>query len=232
MTMDVHEEENLSFDLSKSCAFTSKDLDNIEETARIALIKVTCIRNTIGYFLSDLKSRLTKEGYVNVSVQETFCRYKHKTKISTANMKVDFSLIVEADIGNEKCKVYFTGPQLFATYSRNKKLYNANLKWSWNTYYQNVQLDGRSTCYDSEEGRELAKTLKPMVYNLSKPIDYERNMTHVLILIRNYFDNVAIHGKKVANDDEHLKDYAQRCRLQIENEDRKDEIRRSGKKFS
>lgn len=221
----------MAFDLSKSASFTSEDLDIIEETARIALIKVSCFRNTIGYFLSDLKNRLTKEGYVNVSVQETFCRPNHTTSISTA-MKVDFTLIVQADIGNERCKVYFTGPQLLATCFRNKKPYHAYLKWSWGARYQNVQLDGRSTCYDTEEGKALAKTLKPMSYNLSKPKDYEHNMTRMLILIRNYFDNVAVLGKKVANDDEHLKDYAQRCRLQIENEDRKDEIRSSGKKFS
>ena len=221
----------MAFDISKSWSFKSEDLDIIEETAKIALIKVSCFRNTIGYFLSDLKTRLTKEGYVNVSVQETFCRPNHTTSIATS-MKVDLTLIVEAYVGNEKCQVYFNGPQLLATCYRTKKPYHVHLKWSWNGKYQNVQLDGRSVCYDTPEGRELAKTLKPMEYNLSKPKDYEHNMTRMLILIRNYFDNVAVLGKKVAQDDEHIKDYAQRCRLLIENEDRKDEIRDTGKKFS
>lgn len=222
----------MDFAFSKSWSFTSEDLDVIEETAKIALIKVSCLRNTIGYFLSDLKSRLIKYGYVNVSVQETFCRsYKTTKKISNA-MKVAFNLIVDAHVGNEKCRVYFNGPQLHATCSRTRKPYHVHLRWSWDAMYQNVQLDGRSVCYDSEEGKALAKTLKPMVYDLSKPKDYEHNMTRMLILICNYFDNVAVLGKKVANDDEHLNDYAQRCRLQIENEDRKDEIRSSGKKFS
>lgn len=219
----------MSEDISKSCAFNSEDLDRIEETAKIALIKVSCLRNTIGYFLSDLKSRLTKEGYTNVSVQETSCRPKHTASISAA-MLVDFTIIVEAYVGNEKCMLHLIGPQLLASISRTKKPYHAHVKWSWNDRYQNVQLDGRSVCYDTQEGRELALTLKPMKYDLSKPKDYEDNMTRVLILIRNYFESVAVHGKN-ATDDEHLKDYAQRCRLQIENEDRKDEIKSSGKKF-
>ena len=217
-------------DISKSCAFNSEGLDIIEENAKIALIKVSCLRNTIGYFLSDLKSRLTEEGYVNVSVQETSCRPKHSASITTV-MKVDFTLIVEAYVGNEKCMLHLIGPQLIASSSRTKKPYHANVYWSWNDRYQNVQLDGRSVCYDTQEGRELALTLKPMKYDLSLPKDYEDNMTRVLILIRNYFDSVAVHGKKDATDDEHLRDYAQRCRLQIENENRKDEIRSSGKKF-
>ena len=223
----------MSEDISKSCAFNSEGLDRIEETAKIALIKVSCLRNTIGYFLSDLKSRLTKEGYVNVSVQETYCWPKHTSSITTV-MKVDFTLIVEAYVGNEKCMLHLIGPQLLAllaSSSRTKKPYHAHVKWSWNDRYQNVQLDGRSVCYDTQEGRDLAKTLKPMKYDLGLPKDYEDNMTRVLILIRNYFESVAVHGKN-ATDDEHLKDYAQRCRLQIENEDRKDEIRSSGKKFS
>ena len=218
----------MSSDISKNCAFNSEGLDRIEETAKIALIKVSCLRNTIEYFLSDLKSRLTKEGYVNVYVQDTYCRPKHTSSISAA-MLVDFTIIVEAYVGNEKCMLHLIGPQLLA---RIKKPYHAHVKWSWNDRYQNVQLDGRSVCYDTREGRELALTLKPMKYDFSKPKDYEDNMTRVLILIRNYFESVAVHGKKDATDDEHLKDYAQRCRLQIENENRKDEIRSSGKKFS
>ena len=221
----------MSDDISKSCTFNSEGLDCIEETAKIALIKVSCLLNTIGCFLSDLKSRLTKEGYVNVSVQETYCRPKHTSSIS-AVMRVDFTIIVEAYVGNEKCMLHLIGPQLLASSSRTKKPYHAHVKWSWNDRYQNVQLDGRSVCYYTQEGRDLALTLRPMEYDLSKPKDYEDNMSRVLILIRNYFDSVAVHGKKDATDDEHLKDYAQRCRLQIENENRKDEIRSSGKKFS
>ena len=221
----------MSDDISKSLSFNSEGLDCIEETAKIALIKVSCLRNTIGYFLSDLKSRLAKEGYVNASVQETFCRPKHTASISAA-MRVDFTIIVEAYVGNEKCMLHLIGPQLLASSSRTKKPYHAHVVWSWNDRYQNVQLDGRSVCYDTQEGRDLALTLEPMEYDLSLPKDYEDNMTRVLILIRNYFESVAVHGKKDATDDEHLKDYAQRCRLQIENEDRKDEIRSSGKKFS
>ena len=217
-------------DISKICAFDSEGLDIIEETAKIALVKVSCLRNTIGYFLSDLKSRLIKEGYVNVSVQESFCRPKHTASISAA-MKVSFTIIVEAYVGNEKCMLHLIGPQLLASSSRTKKPYHAYVKWSWNEIYQNVQLDGRSVCYDTQEGRDLALTLWPMKYDLSKPKDYEDNMTRMLILIRNYFDSVSVHGKKDATDDEHLADYAKRCRLQIENEDRKDEIRSSGKKF-
>ena len=220
----------MSEDISKICAFDSEGLDIIEETAKIALIKVSCLRNTIGYFLSDLKSRLTKEGYVNVSVQESLCRPKHSSSISAA-MRVDFTLIVEAYVGNEKCMLHLIGPQLLASGSRTKKPYYAHVKWSWNDRYRNVQLDGRSVCYDTQEGRELALTLRPMKYDFSKPKDYEDNMTRVLILIRNYFDSVSVHGKKDATDDEHLADYAKRCRLQIENADRKDEIRSSGKKF-
>ena len=74
----------MSDDISKSLSFNSEGLDCIEEKEKIALIKVSCLRNTIGYFLSDLKSRLTKEGYVNASVQETFCRPKHTASISAA----------------------------------------------------------------------------------------------------------------------------------------------------
>ena len=221
----------MSEDVYKNCAFNSEGLDCIEETAKIALIKVSCLRNTIGYFLFDLKSRLIKEGYVNVSAQESLCRPNHMNSIS-ATMRVDFTIIVEAYVGNEKCMLHLIGPQLLASSSRTKKPYYAHVKWSWNDRYQNVQLDGRSVCYDTQEGRELALTLMPMEYDLSKPKEYEDNMTRVLILIRNYFDSVAVHGKKDATDDEHLKDYAQRCRLQIENENRKDEIRSSGKKFS
>ena len=220
----------MSEDISKICAFDSEGLDIIEETAKIALIKVSCLRNTIGYFLSDLKSRLTKEGYVNVSVQESLCRPKHTASIS-AVMKADFTIIVEAYVGNEKCMLHLIGPQLLASSSRTKKPYHAYVKWSWNEMYRNVQLDGRSVCYDTQEGRDLALTLWSMKYDLSKPKDYEDNMTRVLILIRNYFDSVSVHGKKDATDDEHLADYAKRCRLQIENADRKDEIRSSGKKF-
>ena len=220
----------MSEDISKSCAFNSEGLDRIEETAKIALIKVSCLRNTIGYFLSDLKSRLTKEGYVNVSLQETSCWPKYTASITTV-MKVDFTIIVEAYVGNEKCMLHLIGPQLLSSSSRTKKPYYAHVKWSWNDRYQNVQLDGRSVCYDTQEGRDLALILWPMKYDLSKPKDYEDNMTRVLILIRNYFDSVAVHGRKDATDDAHLADYAKRCRLQIENEDRKDEIRSSGKKF-
>ena len=220
----------MSEDISKNCAFDSEGLGIIEENAKIALIKVSCLRNTIGYFLSDLKTRLLKEGYVNVSVQETSCRPKHSASITTV-MKVDFTIIVEAYVGNEKCMLHLIGPQLLASSSRTKKPYHAHVVWSWNERYQNVQLDGRSVCYDIQEGRDLALTLKPMKYDLGLPKDYEDNMTRVLILIRNYFESVAVHGKKDATDDEHIKDYAQRCRLQIENEDRKDEIKSSGKKF-
>lgn len=219
----------MSEDISKNCAFDSEGLDIIEETAKIALVKVSCLRNTIGYFLSDLKSRLTKEGYVNVSVQETSCRPKHMSYL--AAMRVNFTIIIEAYVGNEKCMLHLIGPQLLASISRTKKPYHAHVKWSWNDRYQNVQLDGRSVCYYTQEGCELASTLRPMEYDLSKPKDYEDNMTRVLILIRNYFDSVAVHGKKDATDDAHLADYAKRCRLQIENEDRKDEIKSSGKKF-
>ena len=165
----------MSEDISKSCAFNSEGLDRIEETAKIALIKVSCLRNMIGYFLSDLKSRLTKEGYVNVSVEETSCRPKHTSSISAA-MRVDFTIIVEAYVGNEKCMLHLIGPQLLASSSRTKP-YHAHVKWSWNDRYQNVQLDGRSVCYDTQEGRELASTLRPMVYDFSKPKDYEDNMT-------------------------------------------------------
>lgn len=221
----------MSEDISKSCAFNSEGLDIIEENAKIALIKVSCLRNTIGYFLSDLKSRLTKEGYVNVSVQETSCWPKHSASITTV-MKVDFTIIVEAYVGNEKCLLHLIGPQLLASSSRTKKPYHAHVVFTWNERYQNVQLNGRSVCYDTQEGRDLALlALKPMKYDLGLPKDYEDNMTRLLILIRNYFESVAVHGKKVATDVEHLKDYAQRCRLQIENKDRKDEIKSSGKKF-
>ena len=148
----------MSDDISKSCTFNSEGLDYIEETAKIALIKVSCLLNTIGCFLSDLKSRLTKEGYVNVSVQETYCRPKHTSSIS-AVMRVDFTIIVEAYVGNEKCMLHLIGPQLLASSSRTKKPYHAHVKWSWNDRYQNVQLDGRSVCYDTQEGRELASTV-------------------------------------------------------------------------
>ena len=220
----------MSEDISKSCIFNSLGLDSIEETAKIAIIKVSCLRNTIGYFFSDLKTRLLKEGYVNVSVQDASCRPNHMNSITTI-MRVDFTLIVEAYVGNEKCMLHLIGPQLLASCSRTKKPYHAHVMWLWNERYQNVQLDGRSVCYDTQEGRDLAKTLKPMKYDLSLPKDYEDNMTRVLILIRNYFESVAVHGMKDATDDEHIKDYAKRCRLQIENADRKDEIRSSGKKF-